>query len=64
MTLLVTPSSLAAPPRPTRGLLPLIGNTPMVELTKLDAGASTIFLKIESANPGGSIKDRPALAMV
>ena len=64
MTLLVTPSSLAAPPRPTRGLLPLIGNTPLVELTKLDAGSSTIFLKIESANPGGSIKDRPALAMV
>jgi len=64
MTLLVTPSSLTAPPRPTRGLLSLIGNTPLVELTKLDAGSSTIFLKIESANPGGSIKDRPALAMV
>jgi len=64
MTLLVTPSSLAAPPRPTRGLLPQIGNTPMVELTRLDAGGSQLFLKIESANPGGSIKDRPALAMV
>jgi cystathionine beta-synthase len=64
MTLLDTPPSLAAPPRPTRGLLPLIGNTPLVELTRFDAGVSQLFLKIESANPGGSIKDRPALAMV
>jgi len=44
--------------------LPLIGNTPLVELTRLDAGPCRLFLKVESANPGGSIKDRPALAMV
>ena len=36
MTLLVTPSSLAAPPRPTRGLLPLIGNTPRDSDQELD----------------------------
>ena len=64
MTLQNSPVSFSAPPRPVRGLLTLIGNTPLVELTKLDVGSSRVFLKLESANPGGSIKDRPALAMV
>jgi cystathionine beta-synthase len=45
-------------------LLSLIGNTPLVEVTRLDAGPCRLFLKIESANPGGSIKDRPALSMI
>jgi cystathionine beta-synthase len=58
-------SSFRAPaPEPTKGLLPLIGATPMVELTKLAAGRCRLFLKLEGANPGGSIKDRPALAMI
>ena len=64
MTLLVSRSPVQAPPPVARGLLPLIGNTPIVEITRLDAGTSRLFLKLESANPGGSIKDRPALAMV
>ena len=64
MTLQVSHAPVPAPPRVARGLLPLIGNTPLVEITKLDAGSSRLFLKLESANPGGSIKDRPALAMV
>ena len=64
MTLFVSPTPTLAPPPVALGLLPLIGNTPLVELTKLDAHPSRLFLKIESANPGGSIKDRPALAMV
>jgi cystathionine beta-synthase len=64
MTLQVSRPPVPAPPRVGRGLLPLIGNTPLVEITKLDAGSSRLFLKLESANPGGSIKDRPALAMV
>ena len=51
-------------PQPSRGLLPLIGRTPMVELTKLAAGPCRLFLKLEGANPGGSIKDRPALSMI
>ncbi len=55
---------VAAAPAPTRGLLPLIGGTPMVELTKVAAGPCRLFLKLEGANPGGSIKDRPALAMI
>ncbi len=43
---------------------PLIGNTPLVEVTRLDTGKCRLFLKLESANPGGSIKDRPALSMI
>jgi cystathionine beta-synthase len=47
-----------------RGALDLIGNTPLVEITRLDAGPCRLFAKLESQNPGGSIKDRPALKMV
>jgi S-sulfo-L-cysteine synthase (O-acetyl-L-serine-dependent) len=43
-----------------------IGNTPMVRLDRLGAGTPgvEIYLKLEFANPGGSVKDRPALRMV
>jgi cysteine synthase A len=45
--------------------LELIGRTPLVRLTKLSpAGGATIHAKLEFHNPGGSIKDRPALAMI
>ena len=47
-----------------RDVLSLIGNTPLIEVKRLDAGRCRLFLKLESANPGGSIKDRPALSMV
>src|SRR5947207_6634867 len=51
--------------RPSRpAVLDLIGNTPMVQVTRLDTGCCTLFLKLESQNPGGSIKDRIGLAMV
>ncbi|HEX6268256.1 MAG TPA: pyridoxal-phosphate dependent enzyme [Burkholderiales bacterium] len=46
------------------GILQLIGNTPLVEVTRLDTGRCRLFLKLEHQNPGGSIKDRIALAMV
>jgi CBS domain-containing protein len=46
------------------GILDLIGNTPLVEVTRLDTGRARLFLKLEHQNPGGSIKDRIALAMV
>jgi cystathionine beta-synthase len=49
---------------PAANLLALIGNTPLVELTRLDAGPCRLFLKLELANPGGSIKDRIALSMI
>ena len=45
-------------------ILELIGNTPMVEVRRLDTGRCRLFLKLESQNPGGSIKDRVALAMI
>jgi cystathionine beta-synthase len=46
------------------GALDLIGRTPLVEVTSLDTGVCKLFLKLESANPSGSIKDRPARAMI
>jgi cystathionine beta-synthase len=45
-------------------VLDMIGNTPMVEVTKFDTGKCRLFLKLENQNPGGSIKDRPALSMI
>lgn len=50
--------------RPSKSLLDLIGNTPMVEVTKLDTGKCRLLIKLESQNPGGSIKDRIALNMI
>lgn len=44
--------------------LGLIGNTPLIRLEGFDTGSSSIFLKLESQNPGGSIKDRMAVAMI
>lgn len=41
-----------------------IGNTPLVKLGRLDTGRGVVWAKMESANPGGSVKDRVALAMV
>jgi len=46
-------------------ILDAIGNTPMVEIRRLNPNpAVRIFAKLEYVNPGGSIKDRPALAMI
>src|SRR6202790_4399193 len=45
-------------------ILGLIGNTPMVEITRFDTGCCRLFVKLENQNPTGSIKDRMALAMV
>jgi cystathionine beta-synthase len=44
--------------------LSLVGNTPLVRLESFDTGESSIFLKLESQNPGGSIKDRMAVSMI
>ncbi|MEN9867012.1 MAG: Cystathionine beta-synthase [Pseudomonadota bacterium] len=41
-----------------------IGNTPLIEITRIDTGKCQLFLKLESQNPGGSIKDRVGLAMI
>lgn len=45
-------------------ILATIGNTPHVRLRRLYGDAHTVYLKLERANPGGSIKDRIALAMI
>jgi cystathionine beta-synthase len=45
-------------------VLDLIGNTPMVEVKHMDTGKCRLFLKLESQNPGGSIKDRIGLSMI
>lgn len=45
-------------------VLDLIGNTPIVRARRLDAGPCELFLKLESSNPGGSIKDRIGLKMI
>jgi len=49
----------------SKKVLDMIGNTPLVEITCLNPNPRVrIFAKIESTNPGGSIKDRIALSMI
>jgi cystathionine beta-synthase len=45
-------------------VLELIGQTPMVRARNLDTGCCELFLKLESANPGGSVKDRIGRSMI
>ena len=47
-----------------QNILAGIGNTPHVRINKIFPGAKNIWMKLERCNPGGSIKDRIALAMV
>ena len=54
-------------PRPNRvdHAYELIGHTPVVRLNRIvPAGAATVYVKLESANPGGSVKDRIALSII
>ena len=45
--------------------LEVVGSTPLVKLHRvMDNAACTVLAKVEFVNPGGSVKDRPALAMV
>src|SRR6187549_1954681 len=66
-------ASSPAPPDPTHpepamalydSILDTIGNTPIVKLQRLAPKHTTIYAKVESFNPGGSVKDRLALAIV
>lgn len=41
-----------------------IGETPMVRLRRMSPRGSRVYVKIERNNPGGSVKDRPVLAMI
>ena len=45
-------------------VLDLVGNTPILKLNALDTGKCDLFLKLESQNPGQSIKDRIAITMI
>ena len=42
----------------------MIGNTPLLEIRNIDTGPCQLFLKMESMNPGNSIKDRIAISMI
>lgn len=51
--------------RVVKSVLDLIGQTPVIELTRLhEEGQGHVFVKLEGFNPGGSIKDRPGLYMI
>ena len=58
---------MTAPSRPriAESVLELVGDTPLVRLNRVvPQGSAAIYGKLESMNPGGSVKDRIALAMV
>jgi cysteine synthase B len=47
------------------GIIDLVGNTPLVEIKKLNPNPKVqVFAKLEGNNPGGSVKDRAALNMI
>ena len=59
------PPLLPAEPEIDESVLDLVGNTPIVKLPVVGRDvACTIAVKLETTNPGGSSKDRPAVAMI
>ncbi len=47
-----------------KSILETIGGTPLVEIQRLNEGGARVLAKVEYFNPGGSVKDRIALAMI
>ncbi len=47
-----------------KNVLESIGDTPMIEVRRIDTGPCRLFLKLENQNPGGSIKDRIGVSMI
>ena len=47
-----------------QSVLELIGDTPIVKAQRLDTGPCELYLKLESQNPGGSVKDRIGVSMI
>ncbi len=45
-------------------ILEMVGRTPMLEVTNIDTGPCRLFLKLELANPAGSVKDRIGISMI
>jgi S-sulfo-L-cysteine synthase (O-acetyl-L-serine-dependent) len=72
MMVLASPNLRLVPAQQTEPLkvesvLDLIGNTPLLEINRITEGIPAgvkIYAKLEGLNPGGSVKDRPALRMV
>ena len=64
MTMIAAASGAGVPAARGPGVLALIGNTPIVKLESFDTGPCELFVKLESQNPGGSIKDRIGLSMI
>ena len=61
------PTAPGEGPLVSPSVLELIGNTPLVEIQRVRGGVAPgvrLFGKIEGFNPGGSVKDRPALKMI
>src|SRR5215212_2345321 len=57
--------AVPAEPQIADSPLDLIGNTPLVRLARIGSGLPCqIVAKLEFTNPGGSVKDRPAVAMI
>jgi S-sulfo-L-cysteine synthase (O-acetyl-L-serine-dependent) len=59
--------ALPREPKEIGSILDLIGNTPLLEIRKIAEGLPAgvrVFAKLEGFNPGGSVKDRPALRMI
>src|SRR4249919_3276621 len=60
------PVAIPGLPRTAASILDLIGNTPLIRLSTFEAGLRNVelYAKAEWKNPGGSVKDRPALRMI
>ncbi len=59
------PSTSLRAPRVAENIIELVGGTPMLHLARLTpAGAGEVYAKLESLNPGGSVKDRAAIGMI
>ena len=58
--------NISGPPNRYDNVVDAIGNTPLIKLNRLTEGlqTSSIWVKLERCNPGGSIKDRIGLQMV
>ena len=62
MALKISPSETAL--RPAGSFVGAVGGTPLVELPRFARGCARLFAKLEWFNPGGSVKDRIAKAMI
>src|ERR1043165_3816579 len=60
------PVAIPGLPRNATSIVDLIGNTPLIRLVSFEAGLRNVelYAKAEWKNPGGSVKDRPALRMI